>query len=190
MIVGYGPSEQEMKKFFIQNNLQPRVHFIGKRQGQELIDAYHAMDVFAFSSKSETQGLVLAEAMAAEIPVVALDASGVREVVRDGSNGYILFKQDEQAFSEALSRLCNIQMDARKKFVKEAKKTAEDFSVNTCVSKLLSVYKKLQKESVSEYKRDESVWKKSIEQIKTEWELLSNLTSAVGDAIQKDNIKK
>ena len=43
-----------------------------------------AMDIFAFASFSETQGMVLAEAMAAGLPAVALDASGVREVVRNG----------------------------------------------------------------------------------------------------------
>ena len=61
-----------------------RLHMPGSRSGQALIDAYHAMDVFAFASQSETQGMVLVEAMAAGVPVVAVDASGVREVV-DGS---------------------------------------------------------------------------------------------------------
>jgi glycosyltransferase involved in cell wall biosynthesis len=190
MVVGYGPSEKKLKEFFAENNLQKRVHLIGKLQGQKLIDAYHAMDVFAFSSKSETQGLVLAEAMAAGIPVVALDASGVREVLRDGVNGCMLTEQDEQHFSDALSRFCKMSPETRQKFVEEAQKTARDFSVDTCVSKLVSVYQRLKKDSVSEYRRDESVWKKSIEQIKAEWELLSNLTTAVGDAIQKDSNEK
>jgi hypothetical protein len=67
-----------------------RVVFTGKLGGAALRDACAAMTVFAFSSTSETQGLVLAEAMAAGAPVVALDASGVREVVVDGSNGHLL----------------------------------------------------------------------------------------------------
>ena len=58
-----------------------QVHLIGKKTGRELADAYAAMDVFVFSSQSETQGMVLAEAMAAGAPVVALDGPGVRDVV-------------------------------------------------------------------------------------------------------------
>ena len=58
-----------------------RLHLPGSLDGQVLADAYHAMDVFVFASRTETQGMVLTEAMAAGKPVVALDAPGVREVL-------------------------------------------------------------------------------------------------------------
>jgi glycosyltransferase involved in cell wall biosynthesis len=58
-----------------------RFHSAGILTTTDLTNAYHAMDVFAFSSKSETQGMVHTEAMAAGVPVVGLDAPGVREVV-------------------------------------------------------------------------------------------------------------
>ena len=61
----------------------------GLQTGQDLADAYAAMDVFVFSSQSETQGMVLAEAMAAGVPAVALDAPGAREIVND-RNGRLL----------------------------------------------------------------------------------------------------
>jgi len=71
-----------------------------------LYEAYRAMDVFAFASKSETQGMVLAEAMAATLPVVALNASGVREVMRDGKNGFMLPAAAKAArFAEQLGKL-------------------------------------------------------------------------------------
>jgi lysophospholipid acyltransferase (LPLAT)-like uncharacterized protein len=54
------------------------------------------MGVFAFSSRSETQGMVLTEAMAAGVPIVALDASGVRDVIREAMKKY---------------RLCGIAID-------------------------------------------------------------------------------
>jgi glycosyltransferase involved in cell wall biosynthesis len=59
-------------------------------QGEALADAYAALDVFTFASHSDTQGIVLAEAMAAGLPIVALDAPGAREAVTDGSNGILL----------------------------------------------------------------------------------------------------
>ena len=54
------------------------------------------MNVFA--SLSETQGIVLVEAMAAGVPVVAVDAPGVREVVKDGYNGRLIFGENQNNF--------------------------------------------------------------------------------------------
>ena len=55
----------------------------------EIKDYYSACDLFLFASKSETQGIVLLEAMASKVPVIAVRASGVVEVVRDDINGYM-----------------------------------------------------------------------------------------------------
>jgi len=184
LIVGYGPSEKKMRDFFARQR-QDRVHFLGKQYGQNLINAYHAMDVFAFSSKSETQGLVLTEAMAAGVPAVALDASGVRDVVQDKKNGYLLYDEQVDSFAKALKEMCHLSSQARESFIEEAKKTAENFSMHNCASKINTIYERLIKNHVPETHRDESVWSKSIEQVKTEWELLSNLTSAVGNALQE-----
>ena len=52
-------------------------------------DYLGACDAFLFSSKSETQGIVLAEAMAAGLPVTAVSACGVNDIVEDGKNGYL-----------------------------------------------------------------------------------------------------
>ena len=61
---------------------------------------------FVFASQTETQGLVIAEAMAAGNPVVALDGPGVREIVRDGENGFLLEHDASPGeFATALGRL-------------------------------------------------------------------------------------
>jgi glycosyltransferase involved in cell wall biosynthesis len=87
VVAGSGPSEAEIKKIFADRSLSEQLLMLGIVTGQDLADVYQAMDVFVFSSKSETQGMVLTEAMAASTPVIALDASGAREVVEDGRNG-------------------------------------------------------------------------------------------------------
>jgi 1,2-diacylglycerol 3-alpha-glucosyltransferase len=183
LIVGYGPSEKKMIDLFTQRGLQNRVHFLGKKNGQDLIDAYHAMNVFAFSSKSETQGLVLTEAMAAGVPAVALDASGVHDVVQDQTNGYLLRDEQVDTFAGALKKMCQLPNPAKQRFITEAKRTAESYSMNNCASKILSVYQRLLESHIADPHKDESVWHKSIEHIKTEWELFSNLTTAVEEAI-------
>jgi glycosyltransferase involved in cell wall biosynthesis len=184
LVVGYGPSEKKMKDFFAQRRLRQRVHFLGKRRGQGLVDAYHAIDVFAFSSKSETQGLVLIEAMAAGVPAVALDASGVRDVLEDRKNGYLLSEEEVADFVRALNQMCHLPQEEKRNCVVEAKRTAESLSMHNCASKIAGIYERMMKESAQDVDRDESVWQQSIDQIKAEWEILSNLTSAVGNALQ------
>jgi len=106
LVVGSGPLEQQIRAIFAERDLTDRLYLPGKKVGRELFEAYAAMDIFVFSSFSETQGLVLAEAMAAGLPVVALDASGVREVVRHGKNGVLLDAEtDGASFASCLTDL-------------------------------------------------------------------------------------
>ncbi len=184
LVVGYGPSEKKMEDFFAKRRLQDRVHFLGKHSGQSLVDAYHAIDVFAFSSKSETQGLVLIEAMAAGVPAVALDASGVRDVLEDRKNGYLLSEDEVAGFVRALKEIHRLPQEKKRSFVAEARRTAENLSMRNCASQIVRIYRRILKESAEHVDRDESVWQNSIDQIKAEWELISNWTSAVGEALQ------
>lgn len=83
----------------------------------------NAADAFLFASKSETQGIVLLEAMAAGCPVAAVSASGVVDVVRQGINGYMT-EEDPEAFAAAAARLV-LERDVRSGRSEEARKTAE-----------------------------------------------------------------
>ncbi|HDS83810.1 MAG TPA: glycosyltransferase family 4 protein [Phycisphaerales bacterium] len=183
VVVGYGPSEHTMKEIFVRLQVQDRIHWVGKLKGQQLAEAYHAMDVFAFSSKSETQGLVLAEAMACGVPVVALDAPGVREVVQDGVNGYLLSDENSLSFARAMEKYVNLSSEQKREFAAQARQTADAFSLDKCITKLLTVYRRLTEKSYAQRHKDESPWEKMIAHIKTEWDLLSNLTDAIEDAI-------
>ncbi|MFO7897485.1 MAG: glycosyltransferase, partial [Planctomycetota bacterium] len=82
LVVGSGSARATMEARLAP--MRDRVHFAGTLTGGDLYDAYHALDVFVFASTCETQGVVVAEALAAGRPVVALDGPGVREVVKDG----------------------------------------------------------------------------------------------------------
>src|SRR5262249_48525591 len=76
------------------------IGFPGSVPREALPPYYRAADLFLFSSETETQGLVLAEAHACGLPAVAVHASGVDEVVRDGETG-ILTKSDAQDLADA-----------------------------------------------------------------------------------------
>lgn len=183
LIVGYGPSEQRLRDGFQRNHVADRVHFTGKLTGPDLADAYHAMDAFVFSSKSETQGLVLAEAMTCGLPVVALDAPGVREVLQDGVNGYLLPTEDKKDFIAALAKLHALPPERKRRFREAAQATANRFTIDQCVAKLIAVYHQLAVAPSPRPSRDESIWRRTIEQLNTERELLANLKEAVGDAL-------
>ncbi|MEO7597872.1 MAG: glycosyltransferase [Opitutus sp.] len=184
LVVGGGPSEDKLKEIFGRHGLAERLIMAGKHTGKGLADAYNAMDVFAFASFSETQGMVLAEAMAAGLPVVALNASGVREVMRDLVNGYMLEKSAApRRFGEHLGKLYKDRkrLDA---FSAEARKTAELFSRERCADLALDFYGEIRRLTRRERMLiDRSPWGKLLERVGVEWNLLAEKAQAVVQAV-------
>lgn len=89
MIIGKGPYKSTLEENINKLGLQNNVIFLNSIDNKVIANYYKASDLFLFSSKSETQGIVLLEAMAARVPVVAIEASGVIEVLRNGENGFM-----------------------------------------------------------------------------------------------------
>ena len=183
LVVGNGPSTAEIKTLFSESELNRRICLTGSLSGQELVDAYHAMDVFAFSSKTETQGMVLVEAMTAGIPVVALDASGVREVVHDRVNGCLLNSEDEEAFSAALHWIFTCNPNQRNSIIRKVRKTAAQYSIEHTAANALQNYQSLVKKKYTRKDISDSVWEKALEKVKTEWKLIHNTTGAAQVAL-------
>lgn len=143
LIVGDGPAKEGMEKAFAEAGVAARVLFAGKQTGSRLRDACAAMDLFAFSSLSETQGLVLAEAMASGTPVVALDAPGVRDVVVDRRNGRLLSASaDAERFARALAEGVKNEK-LRRRWSQEAQRTAAQLDRRVTSEKLLEIYEDL-----------------------------------------------
>lgn len=184
LVVGHGPSEEEIRRVCEEAGVADRLHEAGVLKGQPLIDAYHAMDVFAFASKSETQGLVVAEAMAAGIPVVAIDAPGVREVVRDQENGRLLMAESIDEFADALRWMASRPARERRALRSVAKQTAEQLSMARCATTALALYERVIAREYAERPDDEtSTWAVALRRVKAEWELLKTVTKATATAI-------
>jgi 1,2-diacylglycerol 3-alpha-glucosyltransferase len=183
LVAGAGPLEGPMKAHFGGTGVGERVRFAGILQGRDLADAYDAMDVFAFASKSETQGMVMAEAMAAGTPVIALDASGVREVVRDGVNGRKLSVEDQDAFSAALAWYADLPAEARKAMERQALRTARSLSSEASAAKLASVYQSVIKRKAAWEVPEEGMWAGAMRRIAAEWKLLGTIAHAAGTAL-------
>ncbi|MGA9538101.1 MAG: glycosyltransferase [Desulfobacterales bacterium] len=187
LVIGDGPSQAEIKQIFADRHLEDRLHLTGEASGNRLRDAYGAMDLFVFSSKSETQGMVLVEAMAAGKPVIALDASGSREVIRDGENGRLLpGDASTENFAEAI-REFHSKPELARDWSSGARQTAQRFSREACAAKMEKLYRSLlnrHADSVPEVTAEIDPLEALSARIKTEWELWSLKTAAAADAIQ------
>ena len=183
LLIGTGPLQENIRNIFACTGVESRFHHLGILQKQELADALHAMDVFAFSSKSETQGLVLSEAMAAGLPVIALDAPGVREVVNDKKNGRLLQEHTPEAFSAALQWIASLNGQHMSDLKKAALDTAEEFSITRTAVKALNLYEKI-KASPPACANDEKRDREDIfSWVEAEWEILKSFVGSCGVAL-------
>ena len=107
VVAGEGPASAGLQTRAGQLGLAGAVRFIGYLDRRvALPDCYAAADVFAFASRTETQGLVLLEAMAAGLPVVALSEMGTSDIL-DSGRGSISPPAIPQVFGETLAHVLN-----------------------------------------------------------------------------------
>jgi 1,2-diacylglycerol 3-alpha-glucosyltransferase len=90
LMIGGGPSESSLRRQSAQPDLAGRVHLTGQLPRSEALSLTKGADLLLGASRTETQGLVLAEALALGLPVVALAGPGVSDSVRDGIDGLIV----------------------------------------------------------------------------------------------------
>lgn len=184
LVVGDGPWREELKEVFARHGVADRLLLAGKRTGRVLREAYRAMDLFVFASKSETQGMVIAEAMASGSPVVALNASGVRDVVRDGGNGLLLpASATEAEFAEALGRLC-ADAGQREAMRGAARETATEFSQERSAGRVLAFYEETRRSTRQRRLLHHlNPWTALLQRVGLEWDLLSTRTQTVAAAV-------
>ncbi len=95
VLIGDGPQRRELEARY------PQAHFLGVKQGEDLVAHYCAADVFVFPSRTDTLGLVNLEAMACGLPVAAYPVQGPKDVVADSGAG-VLSEDLGQAIRDAV----------------------------------------------------------------------------------------
>jgi len=184
LLVGDGPCADEIRQVFTKHDLSERLVATGILEGVKLAEALNAMDVFGFSSLSETQGMVITEAMAAGVPVVALKGPGVTDVVRDGYNGRLLSHASETDFQEALSDIFTLPSKERKLLIAGARATADEFSLDRSVDALIELYHGLCRDSEPGPVSEAPLGLESImARLKAEWDLFKSVTHAGDEAL-------
>ena len=138
ILTGGGPERGALERYAAELGIAGRVIFTGYLPRERLIELYREADLFCFASKTETQGLVLVEAMAAGTPVVALGERGVLEVVRDGING-LLAPEEERAYAQVVLELLG-DRERLESLSRGAREYAHDTSAQRAVARLLEIY--------------------------------------------------
>lgn len=138
VLIGDGNERKSLEKLAQELSIAPQVEFTGVLPHPQVIAHLKAADLFCFASITETQGLVTLEAMAAELPVVAVNASGTCDAVTHESEG-LLTPNEDLALSQAISRVLDSPA-LRNRLAGAALKRAQTFNIEALAGKILSVY--------------------------------------------------
>ena len=137
MLVGGGPYRRTLESLVQRHGISRKVIFTGVVPHDEIPDYTAAADLFVFTSLTDTQGLVLVEAMAAGVPVVAVEAPGPIDILAGG--GGLLVRAVEDDFVQAVLTL--LEDEARRlEMGEEAFRLAQPYTIQATTDKMLAVY--------------------------------------------------
>ena len=148
MIAGEGPALNHLKNLSQKLKLENNIRFLGYLDRKtELLDCYASSNMFIFASRTETQGLVLLEAMAQGLPVVSTAKLGTVDILQP-QKGCIIAEEEINDFSKkVLSVLTDKELNAR--LIEEAPVYAQSWSASEMAKKALAYYE----ETIAKHKK-------------------------------------
>ena len=144
VVIGGGQEADALQARARHADLEGRVEFSGPLPRREALARLAGADLFAFASRTETQGLVLAEALSAGLPAVAIDGPGVRDSVRDGIDGRVVRAEPAATRAERLAAtLGDLAADPaeRARMARRARDDAGRFAVEARVAEIEALYR-------------------------------------------------
>ena len=140
VITGDGPALEYLRREAHHRQLDDNVLFLGYMDRlRELPDCYASANVFVFASRTETQGLVLIEAMAMGVPVVALSRMGTTDILA-ARRGAVVPDDDPEIFAHELTALLQ-DPDRQEKLAQEAREHARRWDETVLARRLAAVYR-------------------------------------------------
>ena len=139
VLIGDGPAKEDLQDLASELGIAGRVTFTGAVPFDEIPSYLKAADAFCFASVTETQGLVTIEAMAAGLPVVAVDGPGTRDIVKNGRQGFLV-DNDPEALAKGIKKLLN-DPQRLKRFSESALKKAKMYDIEQLGERMVDVYK-------------------------------------------------
>jgi glycosyltransferase involved in cell wall biosynthesis len=142
LVTGEGPARSDLERQAGQLGLKDHVHFLGYLdRKRELPAAYAAADAFIFASRTETQGLVLLEAMAQRCPVVGLSIMGTADIL-EPRRGCRIAPDDPAGFAGVLVDLLR-DPETCQHLGDEARSYAQEWSDQALAQRLAALYQSL-----------------------------------------------
>lgn len=142
VMAGEGPAQKWAWRWVEKQGLTDNVMFVGNLdRASALLDCYRAADLFVFASRTETQGLVLLEAMALGTPVVSTAVLGTKTVLSDG-RGVLIAEEDEADFSAKVIKLLS-EHGSRVRLSDAAMDYVNEWSSEVMCHRLGAIYESL-----------------------------------------------
>ena len=142
IIAGEGPDAVRLKKLAASLGVQDNVHFVGNLDRRTTLrDCYRAGDIFVFASPTETQGLVLIEAMALGVPIVSTAVMGTATVLRDARSAQVS-EENVDAFAAHVARLLHSPL-ARVALSEQGPLDAQAWSTDGLMQRVVDLYARL-----------------------------------------------
>lgn len=141
VIVGEGSEMGALKGLAKKLGINKAVIFTGKIDPKHIEKVYADADVFVFSSKSETQGLVIYEALASGVPVIAVADPAFTGVIKNGETGFLI-EGTPREFAKTVLRILKDKKLAQT-IAKNGQKSMEHFSIEAVAEQLETLYKTL-----------------------------------------------
>jgi len=139
LLVGDGEEKEELKKISEKLNLKENIIFVGRIDNKEIPEYMIASDIFVLPSLSEGLPVVILEAMASGIPIIATKVGGVPDIVKDKENGFLVDSKSPTQIAEKILYL--LANDDTRKFISLNNfKKAKDYSWNIVMENLIKVY--------------------------------------------------
>jgi 1,2-diacylglycerol 3-alpha-glucosyltransferase len=142
ILAGEGPDAERLKRHAAQIGLKDNVVFVGNLDRcTQLLDCYKAGDVFVFASPTETQGLVLLEAMSLGVPIVSTAVMGTATVLKDAQSARVS-PENVNAFAENVAVLLR-SVDQRNALSIAGPHDAETWSAPVLMERVVALYRQL-----------------------------------------------
>ena len=141
LIVGDGIDKSNLEEKARDLDIEKNVKFLGRVMPPDLLDIYKSGTVFATASETETQGIVLIEAAATGLPLIAVDAGAVKELCQNQKNGILCTPGSVKEMASAMIKILS-DKKLRLKFSKASVEIAKKHDINHTLSRFEEIYKK------------------------------------------------
>ena len=139
LIVGDGIDMNHLKKLVFELDLGEKVKFMGKILPPDLTEIYKCGTLFATASETETQGIVLIEAAATGLPLIAVDKGAVSELCQDKRNGELCQPGDIDGISKAMVKILS-DKELQKKYSEGSIEISKLHDLNRTLARFEEIY--------------------------------------------------